>query len=618
MSGDGRPSRIGRALISQTRPPEVDRDSGSQQIDLYIRWLLDAGWSVTFMSSDTDGDEHHAHRLRQMGVPVFIGYDQAEDVISAGGFDVAVLAFWEPASRLLPILRRASPQTRVIVDSVDLHFLRDARRTLGAGVALDESYGARLMGELSIYASADGVLTVSLREAEILANFLGPKRIYDLPLAKPVTRSKVGFDERRGMFFVGNFRHLPNGEAVEYTCREILPRLDPKLRAEHPLTIVGSRLDEKVRVHGNGLPEVEMIGWVPSIRPYLDQSRICVVPLLHGAGVKGKIIESLLAGTPVATTSIGAEGLDLRDGEEAVIADTAEEFADGLARLLTDREAWQRMADAGHALADAWHAPPRVCERFLEIVDEVLGLPIREAPSAGQMTPTGRREHAYRSLVSALEDTLDAIVEDGSTVVVVTRGDDRLLTIEGSTTWHFPRSKDGRWAGYHPADSQMAIRHLEELREAGARYFVLPGTAFWWLNQYRDFFAHLDGHYRRVHSSQYAVVFELSAPARTTPGPAMREDRPECARRGLARAGERPSAAGPRRRAVVRATLRRRPAMAVGAGIRARRDHARRRGRRLAVLRRRRGDAAGRVRRLVPRGCELAGAARRGARAAGA
>ena len=122
-----------RALISQTRPPEVDRDSGSQQIDLYIRWLLDAGWSVTFMSSDTDGDEHHAHRLRQMGVPVFIGYDQAEDVITAGGFDVAVLAFWEPASRLLPILRRASPQTRVIVDSVDLHFLRDARRTLGSG-----------------------------------------------------------------------------------------------------------------------------------------------------------------------------------------------------------------------------------------------------------------------------------------------------------------------------------------------------------------------------------------------------------------------------------------------------------------------------------------------------
>ena len=103
-----------------------------------------------------------------------------------------------------------------------------------------------------------------------------------------------------------------------------------------------------------------MIGWVPSIRPYLEQSRICVVPLLHGAGVKGKIIESLLAGTPVATTSIGAEGLDLRDGEEAVIADTAEEFAEGLARLLTDGEAWQRMADAGHALADARHAPPRV------------------------------------------------------------------------------------------------------------------------------------------------------------------------------------------------------------------------------------------------------------------
>ena len=56
--------------------------------------------------------------------------------------------------------------------------------------------------------------------------------------------------------------------------------------------------------------------------PYLERARVCVVPLLHGAGVKGKIIESLLAGTPVVTTRIGAEGLDLRDGEHAVVADT--------------------------------------------------------------------------------------------------------------------------------------------------------------------------------------------------------------------------------------------------------------------------------------------------------
>ena len=95
---------------------------------------------------------------------------------------------------------------------------------------------------------------------------------------------------------MGNFRHLPNGEAVEYLCRDILPRLDPELLAAHPLSVVGSRLDEKVRAHGRGLPGVRWSAGCPSIAPYLERARVCVVPLLHGAGVKGKIVESLMAG----------------------------------------------------------------------------------------------------------------------------------------------------------------------------------------------------------------------------------------------------------------------------------------------------------------------------------
>ena len=74
--------------------------------------------------------------------------------------------------------------------------------------------------------------------------------------------------------------------------------------------VVGSRLDAGVAAHGRGLPNVRMVGWVPSVAPYLERARVCVVPLLHGAGVKGKVVESLMAGTPVVTTTIGAEGID--------------------------------------------------------------------------------------------------------------------------------------------------------------------------------------------------------------------------------------------------------------------------------------------------------------------
>ena len=135
-------------------------------------------------------------------------------------------------------------------------------------------------------------------------------------------------------------------------------------------------------------------------------------------------------------------------------------------------------------------------------------------------------------------------------------------------------------------------------------------------NQYRDFFAHLDGHYRRVHSSQYAVVFELSAPARTAPGPASDEDRPSV----LVVGSHDPESDRPPQDLVEELSAAQRfdvaqrwqpaPAFAPGGTTRVDEDAD------WLSVRRRRGDAAARVRRLVPRGCELAGAARRGARAA--
>jgi GT2 family glycosyltransferase/glycosyltransferase involved in cell wall biosynthesis len=509
----GRP----RALVSQTRVPEIDRDSGSQQVDLYVRWLLDAGWSVTFVACEHDGEESHARRLRQLGVPTFVGYEGAEELLAVGEFDLAVLAFWEPASRLLPVIRRASPDTRVIVDSVDLHFLREARRMLGAGVRLDEGFGPRAVGELNTYRGADAVLTVSAREAELLGAFIGSERTYELPHAKTRARSSIPFEERSGMFFVGNFRHLPNGEAVEYLCREILPRLDSELLSANPLTVAGSRLDEKVRVHGRGLPGVRMIGWVPAIEPYLERARVCMVPLLHGAGVKGKIVEAMMVGTPVVTTPIGAEGLDLRDGEHALIGETPDELARGLSQLLTDAEQWQRVADAGHELVSASHAPARVGERFLEIADEVLRRPVQAQLGGGEVARAGRRELAYRDTVAAVDQTVRDVTDPGSAVVVVSRGDDRLAAVDGRDVWHFPRAPDGRWAGHHPADAQMAIRHLQELHDRGARYFVLPSSSFWWLNHYRDLFSHLDGRYRRIHSSEHAVVFDLDAARESDP-----------------------------------------------------------------------------------------------------
>jgi hypothetical protein len=114
-------------------------------------------------------------------------------------------------------------------------------------------------------------------------------------------------------------------------------------------------------------------------------------------------------------------------------------------------------------------------------------------------------------------------VPRGRTVLVVSRGDEQFVRLEGRRGWHFPRHDDGRWAGFHPADSQEAIEHLEALRSQGAQYLVFPQTAFWWLDYYGDLNEHLEERYRLVATSESCRIYDVrtsrvaGADARTTP-----------------------------------------------------------------------------------------------------
>lgn len=76
-------------------------------------------------------------------------------------------------------------------------------------------------------------------------------------------------------------------------------------------------------------------------------------------------------------------------------------------------------------------------------------------------------------------------------VLVVSRGDEALVKLDGRTGWHFPRASEGYYAGFHPASSDEAIRHLEHLRTLGATHFVVPATAYWWLDYYSDLTTYL-------------------------------------------------------------------------------------------------------------------------------
>ncbi|MGN6608330.1 MAG: glycosyltransferase [Jatrophihabitans sp.] len=495
-----------RALVAHMRMPEIDRDRGSGRVDAMIRFLLADGWAVTFLSNEEAADPRHVARLRQLGVAVYAGPGVAPEVVRDGDFDLALISFWKVAAGLVPILREHSPRTKIIIDSQDVHFLREARRRFGLDGRLDGSVGTAMVDELNTYRGADAVLAVSAKEGALLGDFLGGNAVFDIALGEAAERSPLTFAERQGMLFVGNFRHLPNGEAVEYLCLDVLPRLDPALLAAHPLTVIGNRLDDKIRAFAKGLPGVDMVGWVPSVEPYLRRARVAVAPLLHGAGVKGKVVEAMMTGTPVVTTPIGAEGLDLTPNVHAMIFDEPADLAAAITRLLVDERTWQTMADTARELIAPAQDMTAVADRFHGIVERVV---TDRRRGVDRFRHARAREARYQVIVRQALAAMRSVCEPGSTVAVATHGDTHLLDLPGRTGWHFPQDRDGGWGGFHPADSDTAVRHLEAMRERGAGYFVLPTPQFWWLHYYRELAEHLDRRYRRVHADAHCVVYDI-------------------------------------------------------------------------------------------------------------
>jgi GT2 family glycosyltransferase/glycosyltransferase involved in cell wall biosynthesis len=492
-----------RALVTHIRMPAVDRDAGSQLVEHTIRFLLDDDWRVTFLSKEEPdvAERRHADRLRRMGVPVYAGFTWAERLLRSASFDLALISYWEPAAALVPLVRRLSPHTRVVVNTVDLHFLRDARRSLARQVALDGAFGTTATRELNTYDQADAVLAISDKERDMLADFLGD-RVFTLPLVHDVERSRVPLEDRRGMVFVGNFRHLPNGEAVEFLCQDILPLLEPGLLVRHPLTVLGNRLEHAQLAIDPTNPGVDLVGWVPSVLPYLHRARLAAVPLRYGAGVKGKVVEPMMGYTPVVTTPIGAEGLDLVQGEHALIGSDAADLAAGITRLLTDDDLWHRLARQGADHVDARLRPDVVGPQFHAMVERVMDQPARGdvGGAAGNRRTTSER---------ALADRIRTLASPGEVVLVPVGSDGAVPDLTPQRACPFPQARDGS-PGAEPADGAAAVRHLEAQRQRGAQWFALPRSASSWRHRYPELLDHLEACHRRLHHDEHLALYQLN------------------------------------------------------------------------------------------------------------
>lgn len=176
------------------------------------------------------------------------------------------------------------------------------------------------------------------------------------------------FQGKHALIFVGNMAYLPCIDAVLYFYEQILPIILQSI-PDVEFWIVGKDPSEQIlRLNSD---KVHVTGRVEDVRPYYEQSTVCVVPLRAGGGTRLKILEAIALGRPVVSTSIGCEGLNLLDNEHILIADDPVSFAQKTIRLLTDPSFRQHVVCNGRQIIETRYDWNVIAKRLIEVYQEV-------------------------------------------------------------------------------------------------------------------------------------------------------------------------------------------------------------------------------------------------------
>lgn len=223
--------------------------------------------------------------------------------------------------------------------------------------------------EFDMYRQADKVLTLTLEGKEELLEICPELDIAIVPHGVDVdyfTFSDLR-EAEESIVFVGNYLHYPNADAVLYFHREIWPRLKtllPKIK----FYVVGQAPPAEIQRLAQD-EEIVVTGWVEDVRPYLKKGRVFICPVNLGGGFRGKILEAMAMGRPVVSTSLGAEGIPIQDGENVIIGDDPERFAQGIVELMKKEALFRRITKNARQLMEekyAWGKGVEVMESILE------------------------------------------------------------------------------------------------------------------------------------------------------------------------------------------------------------------------------------------------------------
>lgn len=363
----------GRILMIDDQVPNPANNAGAYAALEEMKMMQALGYKITFIAKHISTRSAHVQRLQHLGAEaIYAPYCQDyRDFIKQhiSEFDAIYITRYQIAEDVLPLLSDYSHKP-VLFNNADLHFLREIRSaelsphdTAKMAEALETK--AR---ELAICQHVTRVLCYTEAEkAVLIENGIAADKISITPWVLPERDTGPDYNAREGIAFLGGFNHFPNGEAVDYLINTLMPAL-AKARQDITLYIYGSNMPAYADLPNN----IRAIGFAENLADVFHQHRLFVAPLLSGAGIKGKVLESLSFGTPTVLSTIAAEGIGLAHNTSALIVDETDAWVSAIIRAYDDTNLWQKLRTEGLKLAKTHYSAEGGIERMREIFESVL------------------------------------------------------------------------------------------------------------------------------------------------------------------------------------------------------------------------------------------------------
>lgn len=324
-------------LVVDHYVPQYDKDAGSKTVFQYLGLFVSMNMNVKFIGDNFYRDEPYTTTLQQMGIEVLYGPWYAQNwqqwiKDNHDKFDYILLNRPHITIRYIDFIKK-NTKAKILYYGHDLHFVREMKQyEVEKSASFLKSAEKWKETEMDIFRKSDFILAPSAEESDQIKSLgfmavapIKPYMFTQIPVAAN------NFSVRKDILFVGGFSHLPNVDAILWFVKQVWPAVS-QANPDIKFIIAGSNPPAAITNLASGA--IEVLGYVPDgkLDSLYETSKVVVVPLRYGAGVKGKTVEAMFKGVPLITTSFGIEGLP-GISSFTTPKDNAEDFAREVTRI---------------------------------------------------------------------------------------------------------------------------------------------------------------------------------------------------------------------------------------------------------------------------------------------